>query len=114
MAPRFPSIDEEAGFEAAASTKPTSKPSDPNGTRLSTASQAYDQGNKGYLDKSEARLRKYDTNNDGKFSLPELKNIILDLQSKEKKETRWRKYTRCAGLFLLLSVVCNFVMIWTG
>ena len=74
----------------------------------------FDEGGKGYLDKSEAILRKYDTNNDGQFSLPELKNIIADLQSQEKKETRWRTYTKCAALFLLASVVCNFAMVWTA
>ena len=125
MASHSPIIDEEGGIaanmdsilgpsEAPDCPKPGSKPSKSSTTRLSMVSQAYDEGNKGDLDKSEVKLQKYDTNNDGNLSMAEMKNIILDLQKQEKKETRWRKYTKCAVLFLVLSVICNFIGVGTA
>lgn len=84
------------------------------GRKLSTISKLYDEGNKGYLDKTEAMIRKYDTNNDGQISLSELKVIMSDFQSQENKKSRWRTYTKVAGLFLVLSFVCNFAMVWTA
>ena len=86
----------------------------PKAGRLSTVSSKYDSSGKGYLDAEESRLRQYDTNDDGKLDLEEMKNVMTDLIKKEKKEKQWRTFTILIAIFLLLSVVCNFGTVWTA
>ena len=79
--------------------------------KMSEVSKRFDEGNKGYLDEAEKRLRKYDANNDGELDLTEMKAIVSDLLKREKKEEQWRSYIKLAGLFLLFSLISNLGMI---
>ena len=93
---------------------PPSLPNKRDKKTLSITSAKYDVNNKGYLDEQEQVLRDYDTNNDGKLDLMELKTIVADFQRTQKKETRWRTYSKFAGILLLISVLCNFAMCWVA
>ena len=78
---------------------------------MSEASKKFDEGNKGYLDEAEKRLRKYDANNDGKLDLTEMKAVMSALLKREKKEGQWRSYIKLAGFLLVFSFIGNFGMI---
>jgi len=80
--------------------------------QLSLRSSNYDEGNKGFLDKTEQIARNYDTNNDGIIDLSELKNIIRDLKDKSDKKNLFKKLSIAALSTLAVVLLCNFGLVW--
>jgi len=85
-----------------------------NGNRkqISTASMAFDVGNKGFLDADEAIMRKHDTNNDGNLDINEIKQIAVEIREATSKKKMYKKYLMAACCLLLLSFLGNFGLTW--
>lgn len=83
-------------------------------TRLSVASQAYDRGNKGFLDPTEQRVRAYDKDGDGKIGIDDVFEIVQDVR---KAESAKHSYRRLLFLALAVSIVLlasSFGLTWVA
>ena len=80
--------------------------------RLSDASNYFDEGNKGYLTKSEKIIRGYDTNNDGHLDIQETKRIVRDMGDLSRENRLVKKIAMGGAGALVLSFLGNFVLIW--
>lgn len=83
-------------------------------SRLSVVSSKYDVGGKGYLDEEERILRAYDTNNDGNLDMNELKKIVHDLRQVSNQKTLLRKILLYGSVTIVISILCNFALVWTA
>jgi len=80
--------------------------------QISTASMAFDVGNKGFLDADEAIMRKHDTNNDGNLDINEIKKIAVEIREATSEKKLYKKYLMAACCLLLLSFLGNFGLTW--
>ena len=72
----------------------------------------YDEGNKGYLSKSERVIREYDTNNDGQLDIRETKKIVRDMGDLSRENRLVKKIAMGGAGALVLSFLGNFALIW--
>ena len=63
-------------------------PKDATGRQLSTVSEQYDQGHKGWLDKTEQTMRRMDTKGQGHLDNGQVYNLIRESQKKMVTQ-RW-------------------------
>ena len=82
--------------------------------RMSLPSQQCDIGDKGFLTKSERVIRQYDTNNDGRLSMNEIKKIVHDLQDSNREKRLLKKVAIGAAGCLAVSATANFGLTWTS
>ena len=78
------------------------QPSTRKGNRRSVATQAFDRGDKGFLDEDEALVRKHDKSGDGVIDSNEVCAIIRDVRAERAKKIQ-RK--RCLWVALVVATI---------
>ena len=108
-----PDVDDDTFDEEAITSGPTYGMKKRTNNKLSFASAAYDVGNKGFLDKEEKVLRKYDTNGDGKLDVSEIKNIARDLDTERKMKELFKKVAcfTSSALGIMLFAIFGLVVL---
>jgi hypothetical protein len=86
-------------------TIPQKKKSNPHA--LTMVSQQYDRDGKGYLDETEEKLRKLDTENTGVVSLDKVFRIMEQLQQEQKKSMSLKKIVIALSCFAFLLAIAN-------
>ena len=106
-----PDVDDDAFDEEAITSGPTygmkKRTNNKLSKQLSFASAAYDVGNKGFLDKEEKILRKYDTDSSGHLDVNEIKKIARDLDTERKMKELFKKvacFTSSALVVMLFAI----------
>ena len=112
-----PDVDDDTFDEEAITSGPTygmkKRTNNKLSKQLSFASAAYDVGNKGFLDKEEKIIRKYDTNDDGKLDVSDIKNIARDLDTERKMKELFKKVAcfTSSALGIMLFAIFGLVML---
>lgn len=75
--------------------------------KLSLVSQAYDRGNKGYLDKTEKKLRAIDTKNQGYLDVNKVYALMQELQSQQQKSLTLKWAVIALSGFAILLCLAN-------
>lgn len=79
----------------------------PTDMKLSTVSQQYDRGNKGYLDETEQKLRAMDSQNAGHVSVDKVYALMQEFQAEQKKAVSLRKVVIALVIFAILLTLAN-------
>jgi len=74
---------------------------------LSVVSQQYDRGNKGYLDPTESMLRQMDEENRGYLDVHKVYELMVTLQSEQKKAMNLKRIVVVLAVFSLLLALSN-------
>lgn len=100
------SFDAESGEEVDKTTDlPTMKDDGGVRKRMSKASNAFDRGNKGYLDHEEQLLRKFNVKGDGDLSNSELFSMVAELNKQVNQKRSYKK-----GLFVAVGALLILIM----
>jgi len=75
--------------------------------RLSKVSQAYDRGNKGYLDSTELTLRQMDTDNKGHLDVDKVYALMQEFKQEQKKTMTFKRVIIALCVFALLLALAN-------
>jgi len=75
--------------------------------KLSVVSRQYDRGGKGYLDKTEQKLRSYDRDNDGRLGLEEVYALMQDFQETQHQALTLKWVVIALSGFAVLLCLAN-------
>ena len=75
--------------------------------QLSVVSKNYDRGDKGYLTKSEKKLRGLDTKNRGYLTNAEVVQVVQQTMTMHSTNVQLRKFVFGAAILVVLLAVCN-------
>lgn len=108
-----PDVDDDTFDEEAITSGPTYGMKKRTNNKLSFASAAYDVGNKGFLDKEEKIIRKYDTDSSGHLDVNEIKKIARDLDTERKMKELFKKIAcfTSSALGVMLFAIFGLVML---
>ena len=108
-----PDVADDTFDEEAITSGPTYGMKKRKNNELSFASRAYDVGNKGFLDKEEKVLRKYDTDSSGHLDVSEIKKIARDLDTERKMKELFKKIAcfTSSALGIMLFAIFGLVVL---
>ena len=108
-----PDVDDDTFDEEAITSGPTYGMKKRTNNKLSFASAAYDVGNKGFLDKEEKILRKYDTDSSGHLDVSEIKKMAGDLDTERKMKELFKKIAcfTSSALGIMLFAIFGLVVL---